>query len=200
MVSLASPTCGVWAEMVSSPVANFSRRGAFFLSHEADAADRLHQLFLVDADLVLEFVRQQLLIVGELSFDQPRCQHNVCLQREDDLSVHDADADLFRAGLRADTGQLFEGGPRHDDFLLVFEAALGGRLANAQPVAVGRHHLELVFGELDQDAGEDRPGLVSGGCSCHGVDGRHQRRRSRSQKNRLPASRAAWGNRPPADS
>ncbi len=112
IVSEASPTSGVWAETVSSPSRKLRRSGAFFWASRLIRRARPVISALDEAQLVLDRLRQQLAVVGELAVDQARGEHDLA-ELEDDLVLTDADRERLALGLLRDPRELLQRARRH---------------------------------------------------------------------------------------
>ena len=111
---------------------------------------------------MLDRLREQLAVVGELTVDQARGEHDVA-ELEDDLVLSDADGERVVLGLLRDPRQLLQGAGRHVRLEAALQRRLERGLLDAQPVGVGRDHPQLLAGGRHQDAGEDGAGLVARG-------------------------------------
>ena len=114
--------------------------GSVLLGQEADAADGLEQLVVVDRHLVVERLRDQLPVVGELAVDEPGDQRDAA-DLEEHLVLGRQDGDGARRPAAARYARQLEQSARGDDRLESARAPkTHGSLLHAEAVAVGGDH------------------------------------------------------------
>ena len=153
---------GVCADTVSSPSANRMPQRRVLLREQADAPHDVGELARLEAQLVLVRVGQQLAVVRELTFDEARGEDHPADLEHDLVRVAGRAQRVGVGGLR-DPRELLQGPGRHVRLERTVERRLERGLLHRQAVRVGGDHPQLLAGGGDEDAGEDRAGLVAGG-------------------------------------
>src|ERR1700679_979269 len=110
---------------------------------------------------MLDGLRDQLAVVGELTVDQPRGEDHA-VQLEDHLVLTDARGELGVLRLRSDTRKLLQRTSRDIGLELALEGLLQRCALDAQTVGVRGDHPQLAARRRDQDAGQYGPSLVFG--------------------------------------
>ncbi len=129
---------------------------------ERGRADGSQQLFAIEHGARRVAGRHDLLVVRELAVDQPADQVDP-VEVEQDLVLAGGEDDLDRVvDVGQDPGELVER-PRRDHHAGLGDGIEDRDRLDRDPVVVGRSQRELVALELGQDAGQDRPGLITGG-------------------------------------
>jgi hypothetical protein len=116
---------------------------------QADAADDVGELGGGDAHLVLDALGEQLAVVGELSVDEPRREHDVA-DLEHGLILADAHGDGLAGALLRDAHELGEGAGGDVRLEAAVELLVERGLLDAQTIRVGGDHaqaLRLTFTE-----------------------------------------------------
>ncbi len=111
---------------------------------------------------MLERLGQQSAELGELALDPAGAEPDVA-RAEEHLVLLDDDLEPRALDGRGDADEIGECACGHDGCQVLRRAALEWRRAHRHAVRVGCGHRQHTARELDQDAREDRAGIVAGG-------------------------------------